>query len=100
MATPKVKIKQISKKKFYLTFWKDGKRVKRQTFYGTKREAELIASHYQSEMLLGKNDFLKERQIISLPDLINEFLKYKKSHVRVARKFKFPKKRKIKFPSC
>ena len=60
MAAPKVKVRQISKNKFYLSFWKDNKRVKRQTFYGTKREAELTASHRQSELLSGLHNFFQQ----------------------------------------
>ena len=73
MTTPKIKIKQINKTSFLFTFWIDGKRSKRQTFYGTKREAELTASHYQSEMLANKYDFLEQKQIISLPGFEKNF---------------------------
>jgi hypothetical protein len=82
MTTPKVKIRKINKTTFHFTFWKDGKRTKRQTFHGTKRDAELLASHYQLEILSGKYKFLEKKQIITLPYLIDEFLRYKKNELR------------------
>ena len=82
MTTPKVKIRKINKTKFYLTFWKDGKRIKRQTFNGTKQQAELIATKYQAEMLSGVFDFLEEKKIISLSQLFSEYLASKKPYVR------------------
>lgn len=82
--TPKVKIKQINKNKFYLTFWNNGKRIKRFTFNGSKSEAELAAAHYQSEMLSDRFEFLQKQQILSVSDLINEFLSYKKTEIRPA----------------
>lgn len=82
MNTPKVKIRQKNKSTFLFTFWIDGKRSKRITFSGTKREAELTAAHYQSEMLANKYEFLKKQKIISLPILIDEFLMYKKAEIR------------------
>jgi integrase len=84
MAVANVKIKELTKNKFRLTYWLHGKRIKRKTIYCNQREAELIATQHRSNLLAGKFDFINEanRQSISLGKLIDEFLTVKKGQVR------------------
>lgn len=79
--SPKVNITKINNKKFLLKIWSNGKRT-RKTVNGSKTQAEIIKAQILYELNAGNFDILKKREVISLEQLIKEFLAQKKSHVR------------------
>lgn len=82
MADPKVYVRKIGTNKYELSFRANGKRIKREWFSGTKREAERRAAHYTNEMMNKNYEFLDNKKIISLDELIMEFFSIKNSQVR------------------
>ena len=83
MTNPRVTVKEIIKgKKYELTFRIDGKRIRRQKFRCSKKEVEKIAAHYTNEMMNKNYEFLDNKKIISLDELIMEFFSIKNSQVR------------------
>lgn len=84
MATPKIGLNKIKRKNgfvYQIDYTIDGRRI-REVIGKNKREAELVQSKIQTDLLYGKYELPSQKKSVPLKQVIEEFLRIKSNSAR------------------